>query len=336
MENPEKDYAPRPRAATSSAPILEWAEVAMPAAGFESVSFSAFPGSIHAVLDAPHPGRSPLAALLAGSAPCPWTGELRVDGAPRRFKNVSESLRAGIAVVHPPTGIVARLSVLENIVLGREPGPAGFLDGRAARREAERAYGILGAAPPLSAPLSTLGAFDRLLLQLARALIGEPRLLALDQWADALTEEEAVRARRLFTRLVGADRSLLLFAHRVEDVFHVADRITVLRRGRAIATHLTAEVDEETVFLQAAGRGEIPGQFAEKLLTGLGVTPREQELIRLLLQGLSNTDIGERLEIAGNTVKAHLFSIYRKTGVKNRLELAHLVRHGPEKPSPLP
>ncbi|MBN8218376.1 MAG: hypothetical protein J0L75_17155 [Spirochaetes bacterium] len=326
----------RPKSASAAEPLLELAGVGMPAARLHHVSFSVLSGGIHAVLDGPHPARSPLATLISGALGAPEAGEIRVAGAKGPFRSVGDSLRAGIAVVHAPTGIVPHLTVLQNIVLGREPGPAGFLDSLAARREAERVYGRLGATAPLGAPLASLGAFEHLLIQLARALLTRPRLLVLDQWADLLSEAESIRARQMLARLVEPERALLLFTHRVEDVFHVADRITVLRGGRTVATHLTAEVDEETVFLQAAGRGENPGQFAEKLLTGLGVTPREQELIRLLLQGLSNLDIGERLEIAANTVKAHLFSIYRKTGVKNRLELAHLVRHGPEKPSPLP
>ncbi|WP_134765163.1 sugar ABC transporter ATP-binding protein [Nocardioides sp. 1609] len=191
-------------------------------------------GEVHALLGANGAGKSTLVKILVG-AETPTTGSLTLDGEPAVFKSVREAADRGIAIVSQELNLFPDLDVLHNLFLPRIPAHAGVInDRRAMRRRAQAAVDAVGLKVDLDRRLGTLRLGEQQLVEIARALIDDPKVLILDEPTSALQAAEAQRLLQVVRNLRERGVGVVYVSHFLEDVFAIADVITVLRNGKTV------------------------------------------------------------------------------------------------------
>jgi ribose transport system ATP-binding protein len=200
------------------------------------VSFDLVPGECHAICGENGAGKSTLMKILSGVI-TDYDGEVLMHGRPARFRDTRDAEQAGIAIIHQELNLVEQLSAAANIFLGREKRtPLGLIDDAAMEREA--ADLLAGLECPISPrmPAGSLRVGDQQLLEIAKALSLASEILIMDEPTSALTEAEAARLERVIARLRRKGVTILAISHKMDEVFRLADRITVLRDGRVVRT----------------------------------------------------------------------------------------------------
>ena len=185
-------------------------------------------GEVLAVVGENGAGKSTLMKILAG-VQGPDEGTLLVDGEAVRLRSVRDAQRRGIALVHQELNLAENLDVAANIVLGREPRRLGVLDRRKATRIAEEALAKVGLRVPSHTPVATLGVGARQLVEIAKALSANARVLILDEPTASLSKAETDRLLALLAELKRRGTAIVLISHRLDEVLRIADRIVVLR-----------------------------------------------------------------------------------------------------------
>jgi len=226
----------------------------------DRVSFSIAPGECHALIGENGAGKSTLGKVLAGIHR-PDAGEVRLDGRSLRFASPADAARTGIAMVHQELAFCPQLSVAENLCLGRYPTRWGFvLDQPAMRRAATELLERGGGRVDVREPMGRLSTAQQQLVQIAHAVGSGARVLIFDEPTSSLSDAEV---RRLFA-LIGTLRArrvtIIYVSHRLPEVLHLADRITVLRDGRCVGTLDRAAASEEALVRMMIGRAlaEVP------------------------------------------------------------------------------
>jgi ABC-type sugar transport system ATPase subunit len=218
------------------------------------VDFDVRAAEVHVLAGENGAGKSTLIKILSGVYQ-DHSGRIELDGVARRFRSPAEAARAGVSTIHQELALVPTMSVADNLFLGRERTDRwGRVDFAAQRRAARR---VLEAARIDAAPddeVARLPISSQQAIEIARALAGEVRLLILDEPTSALDEHEVAA---LFERL-GALResgcSIIYITHRMEEMYRLADRITVLRDGRAVGTAPAAELSPGELVALMVGR----------------------------------------------------------------------------------
>jgi len=235
------------------APLLEMRNVTKRFGAFEAlkgVDFDLYPGEVHALLGENGAGKSTLMKIVAGVQPA-TSGTLRVGGEEVAFRGVGDAQAHGVAMVYQELALATDLSVAENLFLGRlEP----FVSHR---RLAERARPLLEQVDLDVPPLTALGALavgEQQLVEIARALGQERRVLVFDEPTAALSSAETERLFGLIRRLKERGVGIVYISHRLEEVFAIADRVTVLRDGRRVLTAPLAELTPDDVVRAMVGR----------------------------------------------------------------------------------
>ncbi len=216
----------------------------------DRVDFDVFPGEVHALIGENGAGKSTLVRILTGEiAAGDYEGEVRLDGA----------IEGGIAVIPQELQLVSTLSAAANIYLGREPRTAlGLIDtGELNRRSAAELAAVGETHVPPSETVEHLEAGQRQLVAIARALSLDARLIIMDEPTGSLGMEEAGRLERLVRRLCKRGVAVVYISHKLDEVRRLADRVTVLRDGRRVATREAAGLDEAEMVRLMVGR-EIP------------------------------------------------------------------------------
>jgi len=250
-----------------SAPLLEARGVVKRFPGvvaLKDVSFDVRAGEVHALCGENGAGKSTLIKLLSGVHPHgSYEGELLVDGARAEFRGVGDAQRAGVAAISQELALVPALSVAENVRLGDWPSRGGLVDWEEARRDAREWLGRLGLDVDPDLPVEKLGAGQRQLVEIAKALRKKARALILDEPTAALAEAEARRLMDLVRQLRGQGIGIVYISHRLEEVFALADRVTVLRDGATVGTRSAAEAAREVLIRDMVGR-EIADLFPRR------------------------------------------------------------------------
>lgn len=224
----------------------------------DGVSFELERGEIHALCGENGAGKSTLIKLLGGIYPKgSHEGELLVDGAPVAFDGPAQAEAAGIAVIHQELALVSELSVAENLFLGRLPRKGFSVDWSRLHKETAFWLARVGVSLSPETPVETLGVGQKQMLEIARALSKKSRILILDEPTAALAEHESRTLLDLLRQFRKEGVSSIYISHRLEEVFSIADRITVLRDGRSVYLAKTSETDRATLIRHMAGR-EIP------------------------------------------------------------------------------
>jgi ABC-type sugar transport system ATPase subunit len=226
----------------------------------DGVSFDLNGGEIHALVGENGAGKSTLMKILAGVYPHgTYDGEILVDGEPRRFTRVADATLAGIAVVHQELSLVRELSIAENIFLGREPRRFGVIRSEELYSRATAVLAELQLDLEAHVPVGHLGIGQQHLVEIAKALSRDARILILDEPTAALTESEAEILFAILERLRARGAGIVYISHKLDEVFRLSDRITVLRDGRCVSTDPASALDKPRVIARMVGReiGEV-------------------------------------------------------------------------------
>lgn len=207
----------------------------------DGVDFEIHPGEVHALLGANGAGKSTLIKVLVGGT-APDRGVLELDGSPVAFANSGDAAERGVGIVTQELTLFPDLDVLENLFLGNEPlRGAVAIDRREMRRRAIPVLEQVGLRVDLGRPVGSLRLGEQQLLEIARALLSEPRTLILDEPTSALQAAETRRLLEVVRGLRDRGVGIVYVSHYLEDVFAVADRITVLRSGRVVVARRARE-----------------------------------------------------------------------------------------------
>jgi D-xylose transport system ATP-binding protein len=202
-------------------------------------------------------GKSTLLKILSGVHPHgSYTGKVVVDGSERRLAGPADARRAGIAVVYQELTLVPELTVAQNLMLGREPGRLGFVDDAQLEALARRDLARFGFADRIDVtrPVQELGIGLQQIVEIVRALPQDVRVLVLDEPTAALTAHETELLLGWLVQLRARGTTCIYVSHRLDEVFALCDRVTVLRDGRTAATLVTADTTPDQVVSAMVGR----------------------------------------------------------------------------------
>ena len=219
----------------------------------DAVDLAVHAGRVHALVGENGAGKSTLLRIVAG-ADRPDAGTLALDGTPVTFAAPREALSAGITVIYQELSLVPQLGADANIYLGMEPGRHGLLDRRRSAVGAREALRALGAEFDPASRASDLSVAEQQLVELARALARDARLIALDEPTAALSNVETDRLFEQIRRLCARGIAVIFVSHRLEEVRRIADEITVLRDGRRVFTGKASDLDDAGLIRQMVGR----------------------------------------------------------------------------------
>jgi D-xylose transport system ATP-binding protein len=308
----------------------------------DRVSLDLQKGEVHALVGENGAGKSTLIKILSGFYRYgSYSGEIRLRDAPARFPNMRSAEREGIAVIAQELALVPEMTVAENLMLGREPTSRGLIRWDRLRSAAREALARVGSNLDCDAPVQTLGVGQQQIVEIAKALDKQSEILVLDEPTAALPEADALRLLDLVRDLRSSGVSSIYVSHRLEEVFAIADRITVLRDGRAVATAETGDWTPERVIAAMVGRelealseraSTLPGEVAlsvedwrvedpinpgRLVLDGVSLTVRQGEVVGVAglmgsgrtalvssLFGLARGRVGGRLKIRGRAEDA--------------------------------
>jgi simple sugar transport system ATP-binding protein len=220
----------------------------------DDVDFDLRRGEIHALLGENGAGKSTLMNILYGLYK-PDAGEIRLSGKPVSFGSASDAIQAGIGMVHQHFMLIPVMTVAENVVLGTEPLRGGvFLDERAAeRRVSDMARTFRFSVDP-SALVEDIGVGQQQRVEIMKALYRNADVLILDEPTAVLTPQEASDLFEILRTLRREGISIIFISHKLNEVLEIADRITVLRRGRVIETVPAAGATHEGLARAMVGR----------------------------------------------------------------------------------
>jgi simple sugar transport system ATP-binding protein len=219
----------------------------------DAIDFALRPGEIHALLGENGAGKSTLMNVLYGLA-APDEGEILVDGEPVTIRSPSEAIARGIGMVHQHFMLVPVMTVAENLVLASEPRRGPLLDTRAAVARTRELSDRFGLAVDPEARVEDLGVGAQQRVEILRALFRGARVLVLDEPTAVLTAQETQELFRVLRALTAAGTGVVFISHKLNEVLAIADRVTVLRRGKRIDTVPAAGATERSLARLMVGR----------------------------------------------------------------------------------
>jgi general nucleoside transport system ATP-binding protein len=238
----------------------------------DGVSFDVRRGEVHALLGENGAGKSTLMNILYGLYR-PDGGEIRLNGKPVSFSSAREAIQAGIGMVHQHFMLIPVMTVAENIVLGVEPHTGLLLDERGAEQRVRALSEQFGLAVDPTALISDITVGQEQRVEILKALYRGADLLILDEPTAVLTPQEAAELFEIIRSLQADGKSIIFISHKLNEVLAIADRITVLRRGKTIETVPAEGATEESLARAMVGRDVLlrvdktPGEVGDVLLS---------------------------------------------------------------------
>lgn len=266
----------------------------------DDVDFDLRKGEVHVLLGENGAGKSTLVKILGGAYQKD-AGEITLDGCKVDIKNPRHAQQAGIACIHQEFNLIPHLSGGENILLGREPMRLGaVIDQAAIFREAEAALRDLGVEIDVRKPVRELSVAQQQIVEVAKALSMEARILIMDEPTSALTEHEIRSLFAAIRKLKKKDVAIIYISHRLDELFEIGDRVTVLRDGKYVGTRDVSGISKQELITMMVDRpvGErFPKQWTDR---GEEVLRVEGVSIKGALKDISfSVYRGEVLGIAG-------------------------------------
>lgn len=298
------------------------------ALAIDGVDLTLHAGEVHVLLGENGAGKSTLIKMLAGVHQ-PDSGRIFLDGVETRIEDTHHSHRLGIATIYQEFNLIPDLSIAENILLGRQPHRFGFVSARATRRFARPLLDRVGLDVDPLRPVSSLGVARQQLVEIAKALSLNARILVLDEPTAALTDQEVDRLFDVMRSLRSSGVGQIFISHRLGEVPRIGDRVSVLRDGRKVA-ELDAGAPEQEFVRAMVGRS-IDAQYPRR--TQLAATPPEPLLqVRGLTRAGAFDDVsfdvraGEVLGLAGLVGAGRTEVVRAITGADNFQDGEVLVR----------
>jgi ribose transport system ATP-binding protein len=238
----------------------------------ESVRLACERGRIHALLGENGAGKSTLIKILSGVVQ-PDAGSITIDGKPMTFPTPNAAMDAGVACIFQELSLLPDLTVADNITITRPPLKGGLIDRRAQRRIAEAALARIGAGDihPL-APVGDLPLSRRQMVEIAKALIRDPKILILDEATSALTAADVTKIFRLLKQLKAEGMAVIYISHRMHEIAELADDCTVFRNGRYVETFAAGTKSDDAIVELMIGR-EYSNVFPKRQPANLAVPP---------------------------------------------------------------
>ncbi|MRH28444.1 ATP-binding cassette domain-containing protein [Microbacterium sp. SYP-A9085] len=225
------------------------------------VSFDLHAGKVQVLLGENGAGKSTIIKMIAGVHE-PDSGQILLDGVPVRIPHARAAEALGIATIHQELNLVPSLSVAENVLLGRTPERLGMVDRRELRRRAQAALDKIGLTVDPATPVSDLGIAQQQLVEIAKALSVDARVLILDEPTAALTKHETAQLFRVIGDLRAHGVAMLFISHHLEEIAQIGDSVVVLRDGERVAEVPGSTPEPELVHLMV-GR-DIGDQFPRR------------------------------------------------------------------------
>jgi ribose transport system ATP-binding protein len=256
-------------------------------------------GEVHVLLGENGAGKSTLMKILSG-AHATDAGRVWIDGVETEITGPRRARELGVGTIYQELTLIPELSAAENIYLGREPRRLSIVNHSRMLSDATRVLEELGADVPAAVPVRTLSLAQRQLIEIAKALSLEPRILIMDEPTSALTVTETRRLFSTIRRLTSRGVAIIYISHRLDEIFEIGDRVTVLRDGRNVSTHIVKNADRRELVRLMADR-ELDENISR------GTSAPGEELLRV--EGLGRRGVlsdvsfsvhaGEILGIAG-------------------------------------
>jgi len=245
----------------------------------DGVSLSVQCGEIHALCGENGAGKSTLIKILSGVYPHgSYAGEIELEGKTVHFRHIRDAEHVGIAVIYQELALVKEMTIGENIFLGQEPKKFGLVDWNTIYFRAGQLLEELGLNLNPRTPVKNLGIGQQQLVEIAKALSKNARLLILDEPTAALTESEVEILLRLLRPLRERGVTCIYISHKLGEVLSIADRVTVLRDGKSVGVAPIKELDEHKLVAMMVGRElsdffpYVPSQPRETVLEIRGLT----------------------------------------------------------------
>lgn len=259
------------------------------------VDFDVRHGEVHALIGGNGAGKSTLMKILQGVY-APDSGTIEVDGKPVQFQSSNDARANGIGMIFQEFSLVPSLTVAQNIFLGHEPrGPGGLLDDRESARRARLLFNQMEVDIDPNASVTELSTGYRQLTEIAKALSQDARVLIMDEPNSTLAKAETQALFGIIRRLKQQGIAIIYITHRMEEVYEIADRITVLRDGRRIVTEDVADLSLPKLIEHIVGR---------KVEDALLWRPRKVDRTGVPLLRVQNLTAGDR-------VQGMTFDLYR-------------------------
>ncbi|MEP6895828.1 MAG: sugar ABC transporter ATP-binding protein, partial [Chloroflexota bacterium] len=237
--------------------ILELKNISKSFSGVEvlhEISFSLRPGEVHALLGENGAGKSTLIKIISGFHQ-PNNGTILLNGEPVHFSDTRESQQAGIATIYQELSLFPDLNVAENIFVGRQPVTfGGRIDWRKLYKDAEDLMTSLGVHLDLKQKARSLSIAQQQMVEIARAFSINARILIMDEPTSSLTLNEVADLFRLVRRLRDQGTGIIFISHRLEELFELADRVTILRDGAYVDTCQMKDIIRDDLIRMMVGR----------------------------------------------------------------------------------
>ena len=219
-------------------------------------------GEVHAIVGENGAGKSTLMKILSGVHQV-YEGTLRFQGRPVTLSNTQMAQQTGICMIHQELNLIPYLSIAENIFLGREfLTSLGLIDVKRMREEASKLLGRLGVNIDPNKPVCQLRVGEQQLVEIAKALAFDAKVIIMDEPTSAISDHEVDILFELIDSLTQRGVAILYITHKMEEVFRIAQRITVMRDGRVIGTHPASDITENEIVAMMVGR-DIKAFFAK-------------------------------------------------------------------------
>ena len=250
----------------NGAPLLEMRDINKSFPGVRAlrdVSLTVRAGTVHALMGENGAGKSTLMKCLFGIY-AEDSGEIRLNGTPVRFRNPREALDRGVAMVHQELNQALKRSVMDNIWLGRYPTRLGiFTSDREMYKKTEDVLQNLDISIDPRRIMSTMSVAERQMVEIAKAISYDARLIVLDEPTSSLTESEITHLFRMIDMLKRRGCGIIYISHKMEEILRISDDITVMRDGANVATAPASEMTMEKIIRLMVGR-ELSSRFPPK------------------------------------------------------------------------
>ena len=254
----------------------------------ENVHLCAYAGETLALVGENGAGKSTLMNILSGTYPSgSFSGKIEIEGRAVEFHSPSDAERAGITIIHQELSAFPDLTVAENMLVGKWPTKNGLVDWGAIELQAGEWLAKVGASFSPLTRMGDLSTGGQQLVEIAKALARNSRLLILDEPTSSLTPKEVEKLFVLLNKLRAEGKALIYISHKMEEIFALADRVTVLRDGKSVHTALAKDIDEPKLISQMVGRSldrlfPPPPERAKEFLTAPPVlSVRDLQLLPL-------------------------------------------------------
>jgi len=239
--------------------LLEMREITKEFPGvraLDRVSIAVRQGEIHAICGENGAGKSTLMKVLSGVYPAgSYEGEIVFEGEPVAFRDIRDSEARGIIIIHQELALVPQLSIAENIFLGNERAVRGVIDWRETNRRTEELLAKVGLNEPPTSKVDSIGVGKQQLVEIAKALSKDVKLLILDEPTAALQENDSRKLLDLMLELKAQGVTCIIISHKLGEVGYVADTVTVIRDGTTISTLDAADgLGEDRIVRDMVGR----------------------------------------------------------------------------------